>query len=46
MRLRLEKPQSHESIPVLSTGMAPDWMPIQDVNPVEPISFYPCMKHP
>jgi hypothetical protein len=21
-------------------------MPIQDANPADPVSFYPCMKHP
>ena len=46
MWLGSEKPQSHEFIPVLSPGMATDSMPIQDANPVEPVSFYPCMKHP
>jgi len=46
MRLGLEKPQSHIFIPVISPGMATDSMPIQDANPVEPVSFYPCMKHP
>jgi hypothetical protein len=46
MRLDSEKPQSHQFIPVLSPGMATDSMRIQDANPVEPESFYPCMKHP
>jgi hypothetical protein len=46
MRLGSEKPQSHIFIPVLSPGMATDSIPIQDVNPVEPVSFYPCMKDP
>jgi len=45
MRLGSEKPQSHKFIPVLSAGMVTDSMPIQKANPVEPISFYPCMKH-
>jgi len=46
MRLGSEKPQSHNLISVLSLGMATNSMPIQDANPVEPVSFYPCMKHP
>jgi len=46
MRLGSEKPQSHKFISVDSPGMATDSMPIQDANPVEPVSFYPCMKHP
>jgi len=46
MRLGSEKPQSHKFMPVLLPGMGTDWMPIQDANPVEPVSFYPCMKHP
>jgi len=46
MRLGSEKPQSYEFIPVLSPGMATDSMAIQDANLVEPVSFYPCMKHP
>jgi len=46
MRLGSEKPQSHKFILVLSPGMATDSMPIQDANLVEPVSFYPCMKHP
>jgi hypothetical protein len=46
MRLVAEKPQSHKFISVLSPGMETDAMPIQDANPVEPISFYPSMKHP
>jgi hypothetical protein len=46
MRLGSEKPQSNKFIPVLSPGMAPDSIPHQDANSVEPVSFYPCMKHP
>ena len=46
MRLRSEKPQSHKLIPVLSPDTVTDSMPIQDPKPVEPVSFYPCMKHP
>jgi len=46
MRLGSEKPQSHKFIAVLSPGMATDFIPIQDANPVEPVSFYSCMKHP
>jgi hypothetical protein len=46
MRLGSEKPQSYKFIPVLSPGMATDSIPIQDANPVEPVSFYFCMKHP
>jgi len=46
MRLGSEKPQSHKFILVLSPGMATDSMPIEHANHVEPVSFYPCMKHP
>jgi len=46
MRLGSEKPQSHKFIPVVLPGMATNSIPIQHVNPVEPVSFYPCMKHP
>ena len=44
--LGLEKPQSHKFILVLSPDTAPDWIPIQDAKPVEPVSCYPWMKHP
>jgi hypothetical protein len=46
MRLGSEKPQSNKFIPVLSPGIATDSIPHQDANPVEPVSFDPCMKHP
>ena len=46
MRLGSEKPQSIKFIPVLSPDGATDSTPIQDAKPVEPVSFYPCMKHP
>jgi len=46
MRLGSEKPESHKFIPVLSPGMATDSITILDTNPVEPVSFYPSMKHP
>jgi len=46
IRLGWEKPQSHKFKQDGSPGMATDLMPIQDANPVEPSSFYPCMKHP
>jgi hypothetical protein len=46
MGLGLEKRRSHKVILVLSPVMATDSMPIQDGNPVEPVSFYPCMKNP
>jgi hypothetical protein len=46
MRLGSEKPQSNKSIPVLSPDATIDSTPIQDAKPVEPVSFYPCMKHP
>jgi len=46
MRLDWEKPQSQKFILVLAPGMATDLMPVQDANPVDPIRFYPCMKHP
>jgi len=46
MRLGSEKPQSHQFIVVVAPGMATDSIPLQDANPVEHVSFYPCMKHP
>ena len=46
MRLGSEKPQLHIFLPVLSPKMAPDSALIQDVMPVQPVSVYPCMKHP
>jgi hypothetical protein len=46
MWLGAEKPPSHKFRPVLSPAMATDPMSIQDANHVEPVSFYPCMKHP
>jgi len=46
MRLGSEKPQSHQFIPVFSPDAATDSMPIQDAKPVEPVSLYPCLKHP
>jgi hypothetical protein len=46
MRMGSEKPRSHKLILVMSPGMATDSMPIQDANPVEPLSFDPCKKHP
>jgi len=45
MRLGSENPQSHQYIQVFSPDAATDSMPIQDAKPVEPVSFYPCMKH-
>jgi hypothetical protein len=46
MMLGSEKLQLHKVIPVFMPGLVTDSMPIRDVNPVEPISVYPCMKHP
>ena len=46
MRLGSEKPQSIKLIRVRSPDTATDLMTIQDAKPVEPASFYPCMKHP
>jgi len=46
MRLGSEKPQSHKFIPLFSPIAEPDSTPIQDTKPVEPVSFYPCIKHP
>jgi hypothetical protein len=43
MRLSSEKPPSQKFIPVPSPGMPTDSKPIRDANPVEPVSFYPCM---
>jgi hypothetical protein len=45
-RLGLEKPQSNKFIPGLSQDAATPSMPIQDAPPVEPVSFYSCIKHP
>ena len=46
MRLGLKKPQSHKFIRVLSPDVVTYSMPIQDAKHVEPVSCYPCMKHP
>jgi len=46
MRLCCEKPQSHIYIPVSLRDAATDSMPIHDAKPVEPVSFYPFLKHP
>jgi len=46
MMLGSEKPQSEQFIPVLLPDAATDSMPIQNAKPVEPVSFYFCMKHP
>jgi hypothetical protein len=46
MGLGSEKPQSYKFIPVLAPIMASNSMPIQAAYPVEPVSFYPCMKPP
>jgi hypothetical protein len=46
MGLTPDKPQSHKFIPVLSPIMATDLMLIQYANPVEPVIFDPCMRHP
>jgi hypothetical protein len=46
MSLGSEKTQSQKFILVLSPGTATDSMPIQDEQPGQPVSFYPCMKHP
>jgi hypothetical protein len=45
MRLRSGKPQSHRLIRVLLPGTATNLLPIQDEKPVEPISFYFCIKN-
>ena len=46
MRLRSEKPQAQKFIQVSSADAGSDSMPIPDTKPVEPGSFYQCMKHP
>jgi hypothetical protein len=46
MSLGSEKTQSQKFILVLSPGTATDSMPIEDEQPGQPVSFYPCMKHP
>jgi len=46
MRLGSEEPQSNKFGPVLSPDATIDSTPIQDAKPVEPVSIYPCMKHP
>jgi hypothetical protein len=45
MRLGSEKPQLHIVIPAISPNTEPDCTPIQDLNLVEPVNFYPCVKH-
>jgi len=46
IRLGSEKPQSIKIIPVLAPDAATNSTPIQDAKPVEPVNFYPSMKHP
>jgi len=46
MWLGSEKPWSHKFILVLSPDLVTNSMPIQNAKPVEPVSCYPCMKHP
>jgi hypothetical protein len=46
MMLGLEKPQSHQFIPLFSPVAEPDSTPILDTKPVEPVSFFPCIKYP
>jgi len=46
IRLGSEKPQSHKFTLVLSPSMVIDSILIVDVNSVEPVSIYPCMKDP
>jgi len=46
MKLGSEKLQSHKFIRFCSPGMATNLTQIQDANLVEPVTFYPCMKHP
>ena len=41
--LGLEKPQSHNLAPILSSDMAPNSTPIKDAKHVEPVSIYPCI---
>jgi len=43
MRLGSEKPRSYQFIPVVSPDMVTNSVPIQDMKPIEHISFYPCM---
>jgi len=45
MKLSSEKPQSHKFKLVGSPAMATDPMPIPEARPLEPVSFYPCIKH-
>ena len=45
MRLGSEKRQSNKFVPVLFADTTIDSTLIQDTKPVEPISFYLCMKH-
>jgi len=46
MRLGSEKPHSNKFIPVLLPDASTDSTPMQDAKLVEPVSFYPCIKHP
>jgi len=41
MRLGLEKPQSHNFIPVLLHDLLPNLTQIQNAKTIEPVSFYP-----
>jgi hypothetical protein len=46
MRLGSVKPQSDSCIRLLSAVTQSDLTLIPNMKPVEPTSFYPCMKHP
>jgi len=45
-RLGSEEPQFLKFIQVFASDGAPDSTPIRDAKPVEPVRFYPCIKHP
>jgi len=46
MRLRSQKPQTHERIPSLPPAPMPDWLQIQQTKHVEPVSCNPCVLRP
>jgi len=46
IRLGSEKPQWYKFLHVLSHDAVPDSALIRDSNPGDPVSVYPCIKHP
>ena len=43
MRLASGKPQSQVDISALTPNAVPNSLPIKQLKPVKPVSFYPCI---